>query len=131
MREKLSLCYYASSVYHRQKQIITVSSGIEFENYQKACDEILAQLAAVQRGELEDWELEGARSTLRNAYQTIGDSQGRLENFYLGQIATGYQETPEEFLKKVEETSLERIMAAMSTVELDTVYFLKGEANAE
>ena len=36
VREKLSLCYYASSMYHRQKGIITVSSGIEFENYRKA-----------------------------------------------------------------------------------------------
>ena len=32
VREKLSLCYYASSLYHRQKGVITVSSGIEFEN---------------------------------------------------------------------------------------------------
>ena len=68
VREKLSLCYYASSAYHRQKRLITVSSGIEFQNYQKAYDEIMAQLAAVQAGRLEDWELEGARSTLLNAY---------------------------------------------------------------
>ena len=46
VREKLSLCYYASSAYHRQKRLITVSSGIEFQNYQKAYDEIMAQLAA-------------------------------------------------------------------------------------
>ena len=44
VREKLSLCYYASSLFHRQKGLITVSSGIEFENYQRAYDEIMAQL---------------------------------------------------------------------------------------
>ena len=95
VREKLSLCYYASSAYHRQKRLITVSSGIEFQNYQKAYDEIMAQLAAVQAGRLEDWELEGARSTLLNAYASMGDSQGKLENFYLGQAATGQEDTPE------------------------------------
>ena len=63
VREKLSLCYYASSMYHRQKGIITVSSGIEFQNYQRAYDEILSQLAAVQNGELEEWELASARHT--------------------------------------------------------------------
>lgn len=84
VREKLSLCYYASSVYHRQKGIITMSSGIEFDNFQKAYDEILTQLGEVQAGALEDWELEGARSTLLNAYASMGDSQGKLENFYLG-----------------------------------------------
>ena len=40
VREKLSLCYYASSLYHRQKRLITVSSGIEFQNFQRAYDEI-------------------------------------------------------------------------------------------
>lgn len=127
VREKLSLCYYASSLYHRQKGIITVSSGIEFENFQKAYDEILAQLEAVQKGQLEDWELEGARSTLLNAYASMGDSQGRLENFYLGQAATGQSETPEELAEQVREVTPERIFQAMETVTLDTVYFLKGK----
>lgn len=131
VREKLSLCYYASSGYHRQKGMITVSSGVEFEHFQKAYDEILTQLEAVQQGRLEDWELEGARSTLLNAYASMGDSQGRLENFYLGQAATGQEESPEEMAQQVRETSAERIFAAMGTVKLDTVYFLKGKESAE
>ena len=131
VREKLSLCYYASSVYHRQKGLITVSSGIEFENYQKAYDEILAQLAAVQNGDLEDWELEGARSTLLNAYASMGDSQGKLENFYLGQAVTGQSETPEDLAAQVRQVTPERIFKAMKTVQLDTVYFLRGKEAAE
>ena len=131
VREKLSLCYYASSLYHRQKGIITVSSGIEFENYQKAYDEILAQLTAVQNGELEDWELEGARSTLLNAYASMEDSQGKLENFYLGQAATGQSETPEILAEQVRNVPPERIFEAMKTVKLDTVYFLRGKEAAE
>ena len=131
VREKLSLCYYASSVYHRQKGLITVSSGIEFDHYQKAYDEILAQLAAVQQGDWEDWEIEGARATLLNAYASMGDSQGKLENFYLGQVATGHSETPEELAREVEQVTPERICRAMETVKLDTVYFLKGKEAAE
>jgi predicted Zn-dependent peptidase len=131
VREKLSLCYYASSLYHRQKGLITVSSGIEFDQYQQAYDEILRQLDAVCKGDLEDWELEGARSTLLNAYASMGDSQGKLENFYLGQAATDQHETPEELAAQVRDVSLERITAAMSTVALDTVYFLRGKEAAE
>ena len=131
VREKLSLCYYASSNYHRQKRIITVSSGIEFANYQQAFDEIMAQLEAVRRGELEDWELEGARSTLLNAYASMGDSQGKLENFYLGQAATGQEDTPELLAEQVRQVTPERIFEAMETVSLDTVYFLKGKEAAE
>lgn len=127
VREKLSLCYYASSLYHRQKGLITVSSGIEFENYQKACGEILTQLEAVQTGELEAWELEAARSTLLNAYASMGDSQGKLENFFLGQAATGRNETPEMLAEQIRAVAPERIFEAMSTVKLDTVYFLQGK----
>ena len=131
VREKLSLCYYASSNFHRRKRIITVSSGIEFQNYQKAFDEIMAQLEAVQRGDLEDWELEGARSTLLNAYASMGDSQGKLENFYLGQAATGQEDTPELLADQVRQVTPERIFDAMKAVSLDTVYFLKGKEAAE
>ena len=127
VREKLSLCYYASSLYHRQKRLITVSSGIEFADFQRAYDEILAQLEAVKNGDLEDWELEGARSTLLNAYASMDDSQGKLENFYLGQAATGQSETPEELAEQVRQVTEERVRAAMETVRLDTVYFLRGE----
>lgn len=127
VRERLSLCYYASSLFHRQKGIITVSSGIEFQNFQKAYDEILHQLKAVQDGKLEDWELAGARSTLCSAYATIGDSQSKLESFWLGQTATGRNDTPEALAEGVRTVSPERIYEAMKTVSLDTVYFLKGE----
>ena len=127
VREKLSLCYYASSTYHRRKKLITVSSGIEFENYQKAHDEILAQLEAVQKGDLEDWELEAARSTLLNAYASMGDSQAKLENFFISQTVTGQDETLEELAAQVREVSLDRVCRAMETVKLDTVYFLRGK----
>jgi len=131
VREKLSLCYFASSMFHRSKNLITVSSGIELENYQKAFDEIMLQLRAVQNGELEDWELDGARSTLLNSYASMGDSQAKLENFYLGQAATGLEESPEELAIEVRKVTPERIFDAMKTVSLDTVYFLKGKEAAQ
>ena len=131
VREKMSLCYYASSAYHRQKGLITVSSGIEFADYQRAYDEILRQLEAVRKGELEDWELDGARSTLLNAYASMGDSQGKLENFYLGQAATGQSESPEDLAAQLRAVTAERVFQAMETVTLDTVYFLKGKEAVE
>ena len=56
-------------------------------------------------GELEDWELDGARSTLLNAYASMGDSQGKLENFYLGQAATGQEDTPELLAEQVRQVT--------------------------
>ena len=40
VREKRSLCYYASSNLEKMKGLLLVSSGIEFGQYQQARDEI-------------------------------------------------------------------------------------------
>lgn len=131
VREKLSLCYYASSIYARAKKIMTVSSGIETKDYDRAYQEIMHQLQMVQQGQWEPWEFDGARSTFLNALRSMGDSQSALENFYLGQAATGFTDSPEEMMQALASVTQERVQAAAQTVHLDTVYFLKGKEGAE
>lgn len=77
VREKLSLCYFASSMLEKFKGIMMVSSGIEFQNYEKAKDEILAQLENCRGGNIEAWELEGAkRSIISGLYATMDARAG-------------------------------------------------------
>ena len=128
VREKLSLCYYASSSYHRSKGIVTVSSGIECKDYETAKREILAQLESVQRGEFEPWEIEGARACLIASLESRGDSAGRMEENALGQAATGIRETAAELIAALRDVTQERIAEAAQSMTLDTVYFLTGEA---
>ena len=130
VRERLSLCYYASSSYARSKNILTVSSGVETADFERAEAEIGRQLQAVQRGDWEDWEQEGALQAIRASLLSLSDSQGALENFYLGQIAAGVEETPEELAAALEQVTKERIVAAAQTVKPDTVYFLRGKEEA-
>ena len=131
VREKESLCYYASSVLHRQKNLITVSSGVEFADYERALAEILAQLDAAKQGRIEDWEIEGARSTMRHSLRAMGDSMGQMEDFYLGQSASGTGDTIESLSADLEAVTLERMLAAAEGVALDTVYFLKNNETGE
>ena len=130
VRERLSLCYYASSSYARSKIILTVSSGVETADFERAEAEIGRQLQAVQQGDWEDWEQEGALQAIRASLLSLSDSQGALENFYLGQIAAGVEETPEELAAALEQVTKERIVAAAQTVKPDTVYFLRGKEEA-
>ena len=127
VREKLSLCYYASSAYYRRKGILTVSSGIEFANYQRAVDEIFAQLDAIRRGEWEAWELDGARSALLNTLRTMEDSAGALEDFHLQQAVSGGEETLGSLAEDIRAVTPERVRAAAERVKADTIYFLKGK----
>ena len=130
VRERLSLCYYASSSYARSKNILTVSSGVETADFERTEAEIGRQLQAVQQGDWEDWEQEGALQAIRASLLSLSDSQGALENFYLGQIAAGVEETPEELAAALEQVTKERIVAAAQTVKPDTVYFLRGKEEA-
>ena len=130
VREKLSLCYYASSSYARSKGILTVSSGVEAKDFERAEEEIGRQLYAVQQGDWDEWEQEGALQAIRASLLSLSDSQGALENFYLGQIAAGAEETPEELAAALQEVTKERIVAAVRTVTPDTVYFLRGKEEA-
>lgn len=126
VRERLSLCYFASSILLKVKGLLMVSSGIEFDKYQQARDEILAQLEVCRRGEFSDEELEAARSTLVSAAQKALDSQGLLEDYWLVRNLVGISTTPEEYARQVAAVTREDVVRAANLIELDTIYFLKG-----
>ena len=127
VREKLSLCYYASSVLEKMKGLVLVSSGIEFDKYETARDEILAQLEQIRRGEIEDWEMEGARRTVIGGYRATLDDQGRQEEFWLGQSAAGLEEDIPALCAQLETVTKEQVAQAAQKLQLDTIYFLKGK----
>jgi len=127
VREKLSLCYYASSMFDRLKGVILVSSGIEFEKYEQARSEILSQLEAVKRGELEEWELEGSRRTLMGAYRSMLDEQGAQEEFWLSQSVAGLDFGPGEIADSLAHITADQVADMAKLLELDHVYFLKGK----
>ena len=127
VREKLSLCYYASSVLDKLKGVILVSSGVEFDKYETARNEILAQLEAIRRGEIEEWELEGARRILIGGYRSTLDEQGRLEEFWTGQAAAQLDTDIETMVEQLEAVTREQIVDVAQKLELDTIYFLAGK----
>ncbi len=126
VREKLSLCYYASSSLLRYKGVMVVSSGVEFSNVGRAQDEIEAQLEACRRGEFEPWEVEGGRRYTVSSLQTTTDSQGRQEDWWLSQAVAGLTQSPRELAEALEKVTVEEAVAAAKGLSLDTVYFLKG-----
>ena len=126
VREKLSLCYYASSTLEKMKGLILVSAGREFDKFQQARDEILHQLEEIRQGNMEDWELEGTRRTMIGAHLATLDVQDRQEDFWLGQTAAGLETGIEELVAQLEQVTREQVAQAAQKLELDTIYFLKG-----
>ncbi len=130
VRERLSLCYYASSAVELHKGLLQVHAGIETRNDQKALDEILAQLEACRQGQITEEELRDAKAAVVTALENVQDSQGQMEDFYLGQALENLQCSPSEAAALCRSVTLEEVQKVAQSVQLDTVYFLKGEGDA-
>lgn len=127
VREKLSLCYYASSAVEAIKGIMVVSSGVEFDKMQQAQDEILAQLEAVKAGDFTEEELTSAKQAVINSYQSALDSRSQLENYWLGAAVAGVGESPEELIGRLKQVTAQDVSTLAQAMELDTVYRLMGK----
>ncbi len=127
VREKLSLCYFASSSLAQNKGLLQVYSGVEFANFQKAEEEILAQLAACQKGEISQEEFQAARRSVMGSLRTTLDAQGRLEEYWLNRFVSSTEFAPEALAEEVSKVTLEQVVQVAQAVQLDSIYTLQGK----
>ena len=126
VREKRSLCYYASSAVEKFKGLMIVSSGISFDQYETARDAILAELDACRRGEITPEELESARRSLISAVRAGLDTPAALDDWYIG-MSIEPCDDPETMLQKLPALTVGDVVRAARRITTDTIYFLKGD----
>lgn len=127
VREKLSLCYYASSGLVKDKGIMIVNAGIEFENFQKAYDEIMAQLEAVKNGDISELEFASSKNAFINDLESYKDNQRLMQLFHLGQKVSNTNYDIDTLKEKIQGVTVDDVKRAAKEVCLDTVYFLAGK----
>lgn len=127
VREKMSLAYYVSAAAERSKCVIFVNSGIETDKFQAAFDEILNQLRMVQNGEISDAELDAAKKYLTNNIRSMHDNLRTMEENSYTLCTLGSGEDLDDMLPQIAAVSKADISRTAKTVQLDTVYFLKGK----
>lgn len=128
VREKRSLCYYASSALEKYKGLMVISSGIDFDAAATAREAILNELSDCQAGKITTEELKHARDSLISALRAAKDSPARRDDFTISQASAGLSGTLDEYLVGVEAVTREDVIAAARKIQTDTVYFLKGAA---
>jgi predicted Zn-dependent peptidase len=124
VREKLSLCYYCTSYYNEYKGCFTVDSGVEAANAEKAENEILVQLKALQNGDFTDDEIDSAKKAVINSLRTVVDSANAISAWYFSRLFGGTPETPEQRITAIENVTKKDIIEAANLLKLDTVYLL-------
>ncbi len=131
VREKMSLCYYCSARYDRTSGLMMVDSGVEEENAQRAKEEILNQLAMMQRGEFEEKDLEETKLYLKTALKATGDSLGALDSWYLSQILGQTEFSPDMEIELCSKVTKEDVIWAVNQIKPDTFYMLMPETTEE
>ncbi|MDR3209552.1 MAG: insulinase family protein [Oscillospiraceae bacterium] len=126
VRERLSLCYYASSTIEKHKGLLVVSSGVEFASFDRALEEILAQLDAIRAGDVSDWEFLSAKRAVVTSRCAALDEPRGLEDAYFDQRLAKIPYRPDEFAALAEAVTKDEIIAAANSAILDSIYFLTG-----
>lgn len=131
VREKMSLCYYCSSVHIRSKGMMFVQSGLDEEQAQAARNAINDQLDTLKKGDFSDVLIEQAKLYNAGLCREINDSPFELADWYASQMLDKDMISPEEYIEEVNSVSKERIVEAAKTFTEDTVYLLAGNGGEE
>lgn len=125
VREKASLAYYASSRLDGHKGIVTIQSGIEIGNYDKAVAIIGEQLDAMRQGRISELELAQTKAMLGNHLREIQDSAFEIIGFDFNSVLSGKERSAESLIRDIERTGVDEIVRVAEGVKLDTIYFLR------
>ena len=126
VRERLSLCYFASSGVDIMKGLMFVVSGVDQANCDAAIAEILRQLDEMRAGHITPEELAGSKASLMSDLMAVSDSLGQLESFWMGQQLQGLAYGPEELAALISEVSADEAAAVARSVECDMIYSMQG-----
>lgn len=124
VREKMSLCYYCSASSVRYKGLLTVDSGVETANAEKAQNEILNQLEIIKKGEFTDFEFDASVKSICDSLNTYYDSQNSLDLWYALKINNQNLYSPKDIAEKIKKITREDVILAAKGVKLHTVYKL-------
>ena len=129
VREKESLAYYAKATYNKMKQVIYMFSGVDPRNNQKAKTVMLQQLDIIRNGEVSQEEFYAAKHSLISAYRELRDSKvSILRNMLNNEIYFGRDVDLDEMIEKLQELTLEDVIAVANKVKATNVFLLGGVA---
>lgn len=127
VREKQSLCYYCASRFDSHKGIMTIDSGVEGENLEKAEEAILKEVEDMKNGVISDFEIEATKMAVINSFRTSNDTVSGIESWYTNQILSESLKTVEEVSAEIAAVTKEEIVSTAKCLVLDTVYQLSNK----
>lgn len=126
VREKNSLCYSISSRYQNVNAIMTISAGIEKEDYKKTVSLIKKQLKDMTQGKFSEEDLEKAKVIYVSGCKGLFDSPASINSTYISYVYLD-SDPVEERIKQIAKVTKEDVVKFAKKVHLDTIFLLEGD----
>lgn len=126
VREKASLAYTAGSNYSKYKSNIFIKCGIEIKNYEKALKIIRKQLKDMEDGNFSDEDILNAQKGIISTIKSIDDEQDTEITYFFGQELSNEKISIDEYIKKIQNVTKEKIIKIAKSLKINTIYFLKN-----
>lgn len=124
VREKASLAYSARSWVERTKGLLYMACGIATENYEQALEICLAQLRAIEEGEITDEEFDSSLKTIINHNRMLEDNFSMLMGSDFIWRLHGEELDLVAMRKRLEKVTRDEIASTAAAIHHDTTYFL-------
>lgn len=128
IREENSLAYNVSSSVFFSTRLLVVNAGIDSKNYELATDLIIKELERYKNGDIDEDLMQVAKENLVSGLQETDDDAFSYFMYVIkNSLLNNY--SIEDMIELIKKVTIEEVHQASQMVELDTIYFLKGDNN--
>ena len=129
VREKAGLAYSAKSSFIRIKSNIFIRCGIEIGNYEYTVELIKKQLELIRNGEILEENIRNSKTYIVSNIKNIKEEQDLEMLHYINQEISNRYIDYDEYIKLIEEVTIEDIIELSKKIQINTIYFLRNEEN--
>lgn len=124
IREKHSCAYTINSSYRRLDDYLLITAGINARNYKLVMKRIKSCINDMKNGNFNQQEMEVAKQLYASAIKEIEDFPSSIIEYYFS-LDYLNNDTLEDQITKMHQTTKEEIIQSAKKFRLDTIYLLK------
>ena len=130
VREQNSLCYSIGSYYTKYNPSLTIYSGINKDNYDKTVSLIKECMEMMKDREVLSRLFDSAKKTINTYLNTYyDDCVAQINKVFYDQFEES--EDIETFREKINEVTIDEVIALNDKISLSVIYLLEGDNNGK
>ncbi len=124
IREKKSYAYTINSTFRRMDDILTISAGISYSNYDDVVKSIEKEIDDMRKGKFNDLDIEKAKNLYISVINDINEFQSSISEYYYNLRYLGMDDYNKE-IDIIKDITKEEIVDVANKISIDAIYLLK------